>query len=493
MASARKIVIQFLGDTSDLKKAMGDAQGATGKLSSGFKKTAVVAGAALGAGLAIAGKALYDGAKAAIADQQAQARLAKTMKNTAGASKEQIAGVEKWISAQGRSLGVTDDELRPAMEKLLTSTKDVGEAQKLASLAMDVSAGSGKSLESVSSALMKANNGNVSALSRLGINTKNAAGETISMEEATKRMADTFGGQAQSKANTLQGKMDRLKLIFDETKETIGAKLIPIVTKLADFFIKRVVPAIGDTWAWLKEKLSPAFEFLRDLAVKVWAKLQELFDGAKKSSGELEPFIRIVKAAFAGLGAVITKVLWPALKWLGEKLFPLVKTQITLVMKGLGLLSKAAIWLWNKAFQPAFSAIAKAIAWVIEKIADFVEGLSHIPGFGWAKDAADKLHTLADKANAASDAIKKIPDKKTVKVTLEYAEKGQLSHVPIADVSPTGGRRGGAQPARTGGAGARAQSTGDHTTVVQVMLDGKVLAESMVRYKRSLGRDLGLA
>ena len=177
---ARRIVVQFIGDARSLNRATDSAGDATTRLSDRMRAVAKVAGFALAAGAVMAAKGLYSATKAAIADSAAQAKLAQGLKNAAGANDAQVAATERWISAQGRALGVTDDELRPALSRLVTATKDVEEAQRLAALSMDVSAGSGKSLESVSTAMMKAANGNVSALSRLGINTKNAAGETIS-------------------------------------------------------------------------------------------------------------------------------------------------------------------------------------------------------------------------------------------------------------------------------------------------------------------------
>jgi hypothetical protein len=222
-----------------------DGSGSKMSKFTGIMKTAGKAAAyGLGAGLVLAAGAAVKFTEAAIEDEAAANKLAGALERNAGATETQVAATEKWIAAQGRALGVTDDELRPALSRLVTATHDVGEAQRLASLALDVSAGSGKSLESVSTALMKAQNGQVSALSRLGINTKDATGATISMDQAVARMSETFGGAATAQAGTLQGKMDRLKLVLSETGETIGAKLIPIVTQLSEWILTTAVPAV---------------------------------------------------------------------------------------------------------------------------------------------------------------------------------------------------------------------------------------------------------
>ena len=263
-ASARRVVVEFLGDDKSLGKTMGDVDGKSGRLMGTLAKVGKVAAVALAAGAVAGAVGLVKLTKGAIEDEAAQAKLAQQLKNSADATDKQVGSVERWISAQGKALGVTDDELRPALSKLVTATKDVGEAQKLASLAMDVSAGSGKSLDAVSTALMKAQNGQVSSLSRLGINTKNAAGETISMEEAVKRMGETFGGQAATKAGTLEGKMGRLKLILSETGETIGSKMIPIVTTMADWFLNKGVPALAAFGGFIQTNVIPVLQRMAD-------------------------------------------------------------------------------------------------------------------------------------------------------------------------------------------------------------------------------------
>lgn len=258
--SARRVVIEFLGDDKNLSSTASSIQGKTGSLGATLAKVGKVAAIGLGAGLAVAGVAAVKFGKAAMEDQQAAALLEGQLQRSAGATKAQTAEVEKWITKQGIAKGVADDDLRPALGRLVTATGDVGKAQDLAALAMDVSAGSGKSLEAVSTALMKAQNGQISGLSRLGINTKNAAGETLTFEQATKKMADTFGGAASEKANTLQGKMDRLKLIMSETGEAIGARLLPVADRLGTILLTNVIPAIGQASQWFQANMLPALQ-----------------------------------------------------------------------------------------------------------------------------------------------------------------------------------------------------------------------------------------
>ena len=196
----------YARDTASAKfAALGDnIDGTTTKFAK-IGQAAKVAGLAIVAGVGVAAVALVGMTKAAIEDEAAQQKLALGLKNATGATDAQVAAAEKWITAQGNALGVTDDELRPALQKLAQSTGDVGKAQRQLQIAMDISAGSGKSLQAVTEAMMKANNGSVTGLARLGIATKNAAGETLSMEQIMRRAGDTFGGQAAANADTLSG------------------------------------------------------------------------------------------------------------------------------------------------------------------------------------------------------------------------------------------------------------------------------------------------
>lgn len=263
--AGKKVVIEFLGKDKSFGSTADKMGGKSDRLGARMSKVGKVAALGLAGGALIAGKALYSMGKAATEDAQSAALLARQLRNSAGATDKQVAGVERYITAMGKQLGVADDELRPAMARLVRATGDVGKAQDLAGLAMDVSAGSGKSLESVSTALAKAQNGNVGGLARLGVATKDAEGKTLSFAKIQQKLANEYVGAAATKANTLAGKMDRLKLILGETGEAIGAKLIPVVTKLADWFLKKGIPAISDFSTEVRAKLGPVIEWVRGL------------------------------------------------------------------------------------------------------------------------------------------------------------------------------------------------------------------------------------
>jgi len=199
-----------------------------------LKKAAIPAAAAV-AGLTAA---MGDAVKAAMDDEKSQQMLARQLKATTGATDDQIKSVEKYISAQGRNLGITDDQLRPALAGLVRVTKDVNEAQNAATLAMDIAAAKGVSLETVSKALERAYGGNTAALAKLDPSVRDMIKGGATLEEVFAKMTGTFGGAAKEASNTAAGGFAKLKLSLDETKESIGAALLPVVQKVLPYLQK---------------------------------------------------------------------------------------------------------------------------------------------------------------------------------------------------------------------------------------------------------------
>ena len=211
----------------EAEKGFKDLEGAQAKAKYALGKANKYAAVALG-GL-VAG--LGDAVKGAMEDEQAQAMLARQLQKTTAATDAQIAGVEAYITQQGKLKGVTDDELRPAMAGLVRATMDIDEAQKAANLSMDIAAAKGISLETVTKAMEKAYGGNMTALAKLSPELRQMIKDGASMEEVMAEMAVTFGGAATDSANTAAGSMKRLGVALGEAKEGVGAALLPILEK----------------------------------------------------------------------------------------------------------------------------------------------------------------------------------------------------------------------------------------------------------------------
>ena len=161
---------------------------------------------------------------AALADQKAQKSLTQTLKNLGLAYTN--TGVTKYIDSLQRATGVSEDELRPAFQKLLLVLGSVEQAQSALSLAMDISAGTGKDLSAVSMALAKGYSGQTTALSRLGAGLDKALLKSGDMEAITAQLSKLFAGQALTAAKTYAGQMAILSVSAKEASETIGFALI---------------------------------------------------------------------------------------------------------------------------------------------------------------------------------------------------------------------------------------------------------------------------
>lgn len=283
----RTLKLEILAETKqfvdDMKKSETQVEGFGGKMEKFGKVAAAAFAAAAAAAVAYAGKLAIDGVKAAIADEAAQTRLANALKNVTNATDAQIASVEKQIEQMSLSFGIADEQLRPAFQRLATATGDLGKANDSLALALDISASTGKSVEQVANALSKAYEGNTGALSRLGIGLSSAEIKSLGLDGTMKQLADTFGGAATQQANTLEGQIQRLRVGFDEAKESIGAALLPAVKEFFDYIMNRFIPmlieakdraldpikrafednkeAIQDLWRFTKDYLVPLFEF----------------------------------------------------------------------------------------------------------------------------------------------------------------------------------------------------------------------------------------
>jgi len=196
-----------------------------------IKKAAVPAAAALVA----VGAAAFDAVKGAMEDAAAQEQLARNIRGVTNASDSAIKKNEDFIASLSMSTATADDELRPALQKLVVGTENLEEAQNGLRLAQDIAAGTGKDLATVSDALAKAYAGNDKGLKALDPRMKTLLKDGLDVEGAMSVLADTFGGDAAAAADTAAGRFKRLQIGLSETKESIGAALLPAIQALLPF------------------------------------------------------------------------------------------------------------------------------------------------------------------------------------------------------------------------------------------------------------------
>ena len=229
MAIRIPIITDFQGDGlkktfEEFKKLETNSEKAAFAMKKAFlPATAALAG--LGAGLVIT-------AKAAAADQAAQAQLARQLQATTGATEKQIQANEDFVSTLSMSAAVADDELRPALASLVRGTGDLASAQDALKTVLDVSAATGKGVQEVADAVSKAYAGNTKAIKQLSPELYSLIKDGASVDEVMQSLAKTFGGSASVAANSAQGQFKRLSIAMDETKEAIGAAILPLVNAL---------------------------------------------------------------------------------------------------------------------------------------------------------------------------------------------------------------------------------------------------------------------
>ena len=394
---SRTLKLAILADVDQLNKSLkaanNDVEDSSSKIGDFGKKAGLAFAAAAAAAGAYAVKIGIDGVKAAIEDEAAQVKLAQALKNATGATDDQIASVEKQILKMSLATGVSDDKLRPAMARLSLSTQDASKAQELLSLALDISAQTGKPLEGVANALGKAYDGQTTALGKLGVGLSSAELKAMSFEQVQGRLNELFGGAAQANANTFAGRMERLKVTFDEAKETIGFALLPILEKLMTFITNNVTPIIeklSDAFSNKSGGLAAYIEYLGGVITNVFT---PIWNGLVKAFGYIKDAIGDNMDSFKAFGQLIVDYVAPVLgKVLGqafENVGKIAGVVINIIGDVLGAMTKLV------------TGAISAINWLIDKYNSipFLPNIPTIPVSSAPKISMPSSSTSTPSAN----------------------------------------------------------------------------------------------
>jgi hypothetical protein len=429
MAGSRTLKLTILGDVDGLTKSLKNAENSTQtfgeKMGEIGKKVGAALVAATAAAAAFAVKIGIDGVKAAIEDEQAQNRLALALENATGATKAQIAAVEQQILKTSLASGIADDQLRPALERLARATGDTKRAQDLLNLALDVSIATGKPLEAVSNAIGKAYEGNTTSLARLGLGLSTAELKTMEFTEVQQKLTDLFGGAAARNADTYQGRIDRIKVAFNEAKESIGTALLPILEKLLTFITGTVLPAFNK----LSESLSGSGDSILSGFTKVYTFAKDF----------ISPIFEGVRSAFVKIGDAIRDNL-PRLQsivstfqeifmWANQYIIPILRTQLVAAISTFATAASAAI----KVVVPVVEAVLDAVKAVVNTIIDIV-------------NLAIRTYNLANNIKPGSKDIALVSK-------IGAAEAQPRIELPFGGGSVGGGGGGGGGAGAAGGGG----------------------------------------
>jgi hypothetical protein len=323
----RTLKLSILADVDDLKKKLGEADKSVednSKKISEFGKKAALAFAAVGAA---ATAFAVSAVKAAAQDEVGRKKLEQTIRSNTKATEDQIAVIDKYISKQSIATATTDDVLRPALSRLIRSTQDVTKAQELLNLAQEISVATGKPLEAVTTALGRAYDGSNTALGRLGLGIDAATLKSQSFDETTKQLQATYSGFIANEATNAEFKFKQLTIALDETKESIGAALLPIVKELADYLLATAVPNI--------EALAAGLIGEDSVTAGVTAATQGAFEFGEQLRSTIQ-FVISIKDELFILGGIIATV------FVTNKIIAFVAAVQTLVTAMIALRNSAA-------------------------------------------------------------------------------------------------------------------------------------------------------
>ena len=260
---AQNLVVNFIGNNK-LDKTAAAATQSLRKFERTAKNVSANVNRSLGAiglgiGLATITNELKKATEAASDDRKAQGLLALALRNTVGATDQAIAGAEQWIRQTQLATAVLDDQLRPALATAVRATGSLSKGQQLLNTALDVSAGTGKDLNTVTNAMSKAYNGNTASLRKLLPSIQDGSDF---MEQLDKQ----FKGAAKSAANLDPYK--RLEVIFADIQEQVGIALLPALEEFAGYLAspegQENVQELVDGFVKMGEAIVNASKFLVD-------------------------------------------------------------------------------------------------------------------------------------------------------------------------------------------------------------------------------------
>lgn len=335
-------------------------------------------------------------------------------------------------------------------------------------------------------------------LSLTGSQAKTNAGIFESLAGATGSADKAFASASQTADFKFKVALNQLRAIGVD----IGLKMLPLVKELATWISNVAAPAVARFSREFQNGSGTGGEFRRALK-QVADVLRQVWAFVRDNKDELLLLAKVL------VGVVIGAIRNMATQW---------KVVIT-VIRTVGTVARA---MYNGYFGPVLSLMLSGFAKVTRGIATMLRALSRVPGFGWAKSAADKMDAAASAADGISSAVRRIPSHKTVLVTVRAQELGTVVNGRRynAGMRAGGGRiraglpyvvgehgrelvfpdrsgtvvpaRQTAQMLRSGSFTAAGSSGGDDRPIlVQFMLDGRVIQQSLLKRKRETG-NLGL-
>lgn len=398
-ANATQAIASFKQVNAELAQMEGQAT-ATGTSLTTLEKSAMIAKAALvavgAAGVAYLGYAV----KAAMEQEKATASLETAMRNAGVASEENKQKFDA-VAKSMVNLGFQDDEAAKGFGVLVTATKDVSESTKLMALAADFARKKHISLEEASTTLVRASTGNVKAFKAFGITLDSTLPKQEAINQAFDELNQRIGGSAQAYAKTFAGQMAVLHSEFENTAETVGLALIPVLTN----FLKIITAAFN----WVKENKNALAALVLVVgtayaAYKTYTTILLLTQTYQK----IQIALSLAQASGIGKVKAAQLLLNDAMR----------KNPIGLIVTALFALSAAFVWAWNKfdwfrkGIVKGLQIIVNAIGYLIGMYGTLFKAMSKLPVIGGAfKGVSNFLNDAANNVRKFSDGLDKLAEK----------------------------------------------------------------------------------
>ncbi len=436
MSSSTTLKAVLIGEDRSMGRTfdnVGRKADGAGRKTGGFGKSFALLAGPIGAGIAaigLGGAALgkfTDFLGSSVAEARESEKVGKTtaqiIKATGGAAKVSAGQVGALAESLSEKAGVDDEVIQTGANLLLTFKNVRNEAgqgsaifDRATAAAVDLSASGFGSVDSSAKMLGKALNDplkGISALSRAGVTFTQQQKDQI---KVLVESGDVLGaqkiilGEVESQvggvaaASATMG--EKVKVSWDNLKEQVGTALLPALDKLGKWFLETGLPAIQRFGGWIADRLWPALkEGWQTILPGLTRALDILTGGTGDGEMSWKKFGDIITEKVIPFIAKLTNVYLPA--WAAQ-----IRTMIVVVGAAWG-----AFKTWASVVASVVSTMLRSFATLMRGFATLLRGLSKIPGFGWAKDAADKLDGAADKADGLAAAIRRIPGSKSVGFT----------------------------------------------------------------------------
>lgn len=491
---------------------VGDSASRTGGR---LKKFGVVAAAGVAVAAAAVGKFAKDSIEASQDAQRSQRILDDAYARFPKLADVHIDKMRELGAAMQKKTKFDGDDINAA-QGVLASYKLTGkQVMELTPLLADYAEKTGKDIPAAAKDLGNAMLGKGKALAGIGVKFKDLKDPTKNYNQLVKGLRTNVGGFAEKEGKTLEGRLATLKNNFGDVKEAVGAALIPVLTRLAGWFISSGLPAVQRFGGWISGRLWPALK----------QGYQTIMPALRQALAIVTGGVDGGSVSWKKIGAVITDKVIPFLAKLISVYLPILATNLRTGIE--------VVKTMYRAFETWRTIVGSVISFILRRFADMatmwagvLRALGKVPGFGWAKDAAKKMQTAADKANGIANAIDNIPSSKKVTVTVtartqtgrikvgnEYVNVGAFAkggrNIPpgwkwVGEDGPElmwtpGGDHvipnGESERLTSGGRGSGALMGGgdDRPIIVQLVADGQVLQQVLLKRKRQTGTALGLA